>query len=182
MNQLNTLVLLVTTYLVVWLQSTFNELRHLLGAQVDLLPSLVVYTALRGNLAGLVGVSVFGGLLHDSLSANPLGVTLLPLFAVGAAIQHGREYILRDQAYAQLILGLTASAVAPLASLIILVNLEPRPLIGWFTLWQWLVLSVAGAVFTPVWFEIFDAIGRVLNYRPHSPGSFRPDREIKRGR
>lgn len=182
MRQLNILLLLVVTYLIVWAEATFNELRHLLGAQLDLLPSLMVYTALRSNLAGVVSVAVFGGLLQDSVSANPLGVTLLPLFLVGSTILQGREYILRDQGYAQMILGLAASAFAPLATVLLLMNLDARPLIGWFSLWQWALVSVMGALFTPVWFRFFDALGGVLNYRTIGQGSFRPDREIKRGR
>jgi hypothetical protein len=182
MSQLNVILLLVVTYLLVWLQSTVNEVRQVLGVQIDLLPSLVVYTALRSNLAGLTCVAVLGGLLQDSLSANPLGVTLLPLFAIGSAIQQGREYILREQAYAQMILGLVASAATPLIAALILINLEVRPLLGWFSIWQWFVVSVAGAVFTPIWFRVFDSLGAILNYRPFGQGSFRPDREIKRGR
>jgi rod shape-determining protein MreD len=182
MNQLNIILLLVVTYVLVWLQSTFNEVRHVLGVQLDLLPSLVVYTALRSNLAALTCVAVLGGLLQDSLSANPLGVTMLPLFVIGSAIQQGREYILREQAYAQMILGLAASAATPLIAALILINLDARPLLGWFSLWQWVVVSVFGAIFTPVWFRIFDALGAILNYRPFGQGSFRPDREIKRGR
>jgi rod shape-determining protein MreD len=182
MNRFNAIPLLVVTYLVVWLQATLNEFRDVTGVQMDLLPSLIVYTALRSNLGGLIGVAVFGGLLYDSVSANPLGVTLLPLFVAGSLIQQAREFILREQAYAQMILGLAVSAAVPLVSLLILVNIDAKPLIGWFSLWQWLVTSIGGALFTPLWFRIFDGIALVLNYRPVGHTSFRPDREIKRGR
>ncbi len=182
MRQLNVLLLLVVAYLVVWVQATFTETRHVLGAQFDLLPSLTVYAALRSNLPGVLAVSVLGGLLQDAISANPLGVTMLPLFVAGSAVQQGREYVLREQNYAQMILGLAASAFCPLLAVIILINIDSRPLLGWFSLWQWTFVSVTGALFTPVWFLIFDALGGVLNYRPIGQGSFRPDREIKRGR
>jgi cell shape-determining protein MreD len=182
MNRFTAIALLAVTYLVVWLQSTFNEFRDVTGVQIDLLPSLVVYTALRSSLGGLISVAVFGGLLYDSVSANPVGVTMLPLFLGGSIIQQAREFILREQAYAQMILGLALSAAAPLVSLLILINIDSKPLIGWFSLWQWLVISVVGAVFTPLWFRIFDGIALVLNYRPVGQSSFRPDREIKRGR
>lgn len=182
MNRFNAIPLFVMTYLVVWLQSTLNEFREVTGVQMDLLPSLVVYTALRSNLGGLISVAVFGGLLYDSLSANPLGVTMLPLFVTGSLIQQAREFILREQAYAQMILGLAVSATVPVISLLILVNIDAKPLIGWFSLWQWLVMSVGGALFTPLWFRIFDGISLVLSYRPVGQTSFRPDREIKRGR
>ena len=66
--------------------------------------------------------------------------------------------------------------------LLILVNTGARPLVGWFSIWQWFVMSVIGAVFTPVWFWLFDVTGRVLNYRPVGEAGFRHEREIKRGR
>ena len=182
MNWFNTIAILLVAYLVVFCQSTFNGLRHLLGAQVDLLPSLVVYAALSSGVVTLSLVAVCGGLWFDSLSANPLGLSILPLFVIGLLIQRSREFILRDQPYAQMLLGLTASALAPLGSLLILVNTDARPLVGWFTLWQWIVMCVAGALFTPVWFRLFDLLGRALNYRPLGENSFRPDRQIKRGR
>ena len=182
MNWFNTIALLLVTYLVVFFQVTFNELRHLIGAQVDLLPSLVVYTALSSGLVTLAFVAVCGGLWMDSLSANPLGVTMLPLFVVGLLIQRSREFILRDQPYAQMMLGLSASAAVPLLALVILFNIDVHPLVGWFSLWQWLVVSAVGACATPLWFGLFDWIGRVLNYRPVAEGGHRPDREIKRGR
>jgi cell shape-determining protein MreD len=182
MNWFNTIALLFVTYLIVFFQATFNELRHFIGAQVDLLPSLIVYAALSNGVVTLSLVAVCGGLWVDSLSANPLGVTMLPLLVVGLLIQRSREFILRDQAYAQVVLGLCASAAVPLLTLLILFNLDAHPLVSWFSLWQWIVMSVGGAVVTPVWFRVFDWIGRVLNYRPVGESGFRPDREIKRGK
>lgn len=182
MNRLNVIILLVVTYLLVWVQGNFQEIRSLTGTQIDLLPSLVVYAALRTNLAGVATTAIAGGLLQDSLSANPLGVTMLPLYVAGTILLQAREYILREQGYAQMILGLAASAGTPLVSLIILMNIDAKPLIGWFSLWQWIVCAVVGSVFTPIWFRIFDVINQVLNYRPLGQSSFRPDREIKRGR
>lgn len=182
MNRFNTIAILVAAYFVVFFQSTFNGLRNILGVQVDLLPSLIVYTALSGGIVTLTLVAVCGGLWFDSLSANPIGLSIMPLFFIGLFIQRSRDLILRDQPYAQMLLGLTASSLAPLGSFLILINTEVRPLIGWFTVWQWLVMSVAGALFTPVWFRFFDLIGKTLNYKPLAEAAFRADRQIKRGR
>jgi len=182
MTWFNTFAVLLVTYLVVFFQATFNELRHFAGVQVDLLPSLVVYTALNGSLLALCLVAGLGGLWIDALSANPLGVTLLPLFVAGLLIHRSREFILRDQPYAQMMLGLSASAAVPVITLIILLNLDAHPLVGWFSLWQWIVVSAVGACATPAWFAFFDWIERVLNYRPVPEGGYRPDREVKRGR
>lgn len=182
MNWFNAIAILLIVYVVVFLQATFNEMRHFLGVQVDLLPSLVVYAALSGGIVTLTLVAVVGGLWFDALSANPIGLSMLPLFVLGLVIQRSREFILRDQPYAQMLVGLTASALAPLGSLLILVNTDAKPLLGWFSLWQWIVMSVVGAVLTPLWFWIFDAISRVLSYKPVPEGGIRADREIKRGR
>src|SRR5258707_756926 len=145
MSWLHTFLVLAAAFLAVFLQATFNGVRNLLGAQIDLLPSLVVYTALSGGLATLALVAVCSGLWFDSLSANPLGISVLPLFFVGFLIHRYRGLILRDQLYAQWVLGLSASAAAPVLTLLLLLNTETRPLIGWFSLWQWLVMAAAGA-------------------------------------
>jgi cell shape-determining protein MreD len=181
-NSFNTIAVLIVAYLLVWLQATFNELRPFIGAQVDLLPSLIVYTGLSCGVVSLTLISVCAGLWFDSLSANPLGVSLLPLFLIGLFIQRYREFILRDQAYAQMIIGFIASAAAPFMIVLLLLNLDEHPLIGWFSIWQWMVVSVAGALMTPVWFRLFHWIGHTLNYRAWGETSFRTDREIKRGR
>lgn len=182
MNWFNSIAILVVTYLVVFLQATFNEVRHFIGVQADLLPGLVVYAAVSGGILTLTLTAVCGGLWLDALSANPLGASVLPLFVIGLCIQRSREFILRDQPYAQLLLGLTASALAPLGSLLILVNSEVKPLLGWFSLWQWIAMSLLGAAMTPVWFRLFDLLCRIFNYRPAGEIGFGHEREIKRGR
>jgi cell shape-determining protein MreD len=182
MNWFNTVIILGIAYLAVYLQATFNTIRNVVGAQVDLLPSLMVYTGLSGGLASLTLAAIGAGLWFDSLSANPLGVSILPLFLVGYTVHRTRELILRDQAYAQMLLGLAASAAAPFLTVLLLLNIGRRPLVGWFSLWQWFVISVVGAAFTPLWFWFFGSIGGALNYRPFGVAAFRPDREIKRGR
>jgi len=182
MNWFNSIAILVVVYLAVFLQATFNELRHCLGVQIDLLPSLVVYASLSSGIVTLSCVAVCGGLWFDSHSANPLGISVLPLFLVGLLMQRSRDLILREQPFAQFVLGAAASAGVPLLTLLLLINTNIQPLIGWFSLWQWLVMSAAGGAVTPVWFGFFDHIGQALTYRPQGESSFRPDREIKRGK
>lgn len=182
MNGFNTIAILLVAYLAVFAQATFNGFRDWFGVQMDLLPSLVVYTSLTGGIVSLLMVAVCGGLWVDSLSVNPIGVTMLPLFLVGLLIHRSRELILRDQTYAQFILGASASAAVPFCVLVSLINLNRQPLVGWFSLWQWFVMSVLGGLMTPVWFVFFDRVGGMFNYRPLGESSFRADREIKRGR
>jgi len=101
---------------------------------------------------------------------------------IGFVIQRYRGLILREQTFAQLVLGLAAGAGAPVLTLLLLLNAEMQPLIGWFSLWQWLVVSLTGAVVTPLWFRLFDRLTEALCYRPAGDTSFRSDRQIKRGR
>ena len=182
MNVLHDILILATAFLLVFLQATFTPIRSVFGAQLDLLPSLMVYTSLTGGVTSFTLLAVFGGLWLDSLSANPLGASVLPLFLIGFIIQKYRGLILREQLFAQFMLGLGASAAAPLASLAIVANLDEHPLVGWFFIWQWIVMSIGGALVTPVWFWIFDRLLLALSYRPINEMTLRPDREIKRGR
>jgi rod shape-determining protein MreD len=182
MNWLQTLLLLGAAFVAVFWEAAFSGVRHLLGAQVDLLPPLMVYASLYTGLPTVTLLALFGGLWFDSLSANPLGVTVLPLFAVGFAIHLKRELILRDETFAQLVLGLGASVVAPVLTLLLLLTMGRAPLLGWGTLWQLVVLSVGGAATTPICFELFGWLQRTLVHRGDTASSFRPDREIRRGK
>jgi cell shape-determining protein MreD len=182
MNPLNSLLILVATFLAVFCEAAFSGIRHLLGAQIDLLPALIVCASLRAGLATTTSVALLGGLLFDALSENPLGISVLPLFVTGFVICWKSDLILRDQIYAQFVLGLFASAGVPLMNLLLLLTGGRAPLLGWGSLWQWIVMTVGGAAATPVLFKLFDWFEQALNYRRSTETSFRQDREIRRGR
>jgi hypothetical protein len=182
MTWLNTLLILAAAFLAVFWEAAFQGVRHLTGAQIDLLPPLLVYTSLNASLATVGLLAALGGLWFDSLSANPLGVSVVPLFVIGLAIYVNRELILRDQTFAQLVLGLAASAAAPALTLLVLLTIGHVPLLGWGTLWQWLVMSAGGAATTPICFVLFGWLHRTLIHSGATQSSFRPDREIRRGR
>src|SRR5712692_6667488 len=113
MNWLNTILVLIVAFLAVYLEATINGLRHLFGVQVDLLPGLMVYASLSTGVTTVALLALLGGLWFDSLSSNPLGISVLPLFLIGLAIYTNRELLLRDQFFAQLALGFGASAAVP---------------------------------------------------------------------
>lgn len=181
-HRFHTLLILLAAVLVVFGQAAFHGLRHWLGAQPDLLPALMVYAAFTGTLGTVAALALVGGLGLDSLSANPLGISLLPLFTVGLMVHAHRGLILRDQRVAQFVLGLAASAAVPVLTLLLLLTAGYSPLLGWGTLWQWLVMSLGGGVATPAVFWLLDRAAQGLSYRRVSQPSFRPDREIHRGR
>jgi len=169
-------------YVCVFVQARYDGLRHLIGAQIDFLPGLVVVAALMHGIPAVLTVSITGGLFYDSLSANPFGLTVWSLILVGTFVHYNRDLLLKDQAYPQFILGSGASAAAPVLSYISLSILGKHPIMEWPTLWIWVVLTVGGGLVTPVWFGIFRRVDRALHYQVIPESSFRPDREIERGR
>ena len=182
MNTIRISLILAAAFLAVYLEAASDWPRRWLGTQIDLLPGLMVYASLSSGFAAVTLLAIFGGCCFDSLSANPMGITTLPLFALGLALLHFRHLILRDQAYAQWILGLAASALMPLLALLLLYTAGRNPFIGAGSIWQWLVASLGGAALTPLYFVVFDHLERAFSYHPLRQTSFRPDREIERGR
>jgi len=182
MNLFKSILILSFAFLAVFGEATLSAPRSLLGAQIDLLPALTVYAALNANIVTLSLLAVLGGVWFDSLSANPLGVTILPLMAAGFPIYLRRDLILRDLPFAQFVLGAAASALVPVLTLLLLLNGGQQPLIGWGSLWQWLVMTAGGAAATPIIFSLAAWFGHALGYKLRTENSFRPDREIRRGR
>ncbi|MBM3877298.1 MAG: hypothetical protein FJ386_11325 [Verrucomicrobia bacterium] len=182
MKGLHALAILSAAFLSVFVESLPGGLRHMLGAQVDLLPSLIVYAALTTDVTTVALVAVFGGLWFDSFSANPLGISVLPLFVIGFIIQRNQELVLRDQAYARVLLGLLASALVPAATLILMPATAAKPLVTAATAWHWLVMTLAGGAFTPLWFWLFGRLRRTFAYAPMPEHTYRMHRQIKRTR
>jgi len=182
MNVLQTILIFAAAFLVVFGEAVLPGLRHLLGAQVDLLPAIMVYAALNANISVVALLAVFGGLWFDSLSANQLGVTILPLLVAGFAIYLRRDLILRGLPFAQIILGAAASAIVPALTILLLLTGAQQLLLGWGSLWQWLVMTAGGAIATPILFALFAWCQHALGYQPRTETSFRPDREIRRGK
>ena len=177
----------ITTVLVlalafVFAESAFSWPRRLFGAQVDLLPALMTFTALRLGLGSVIALSFVGGLTFDALSLNPLGVSPLPLCLVGSGLHLYREQLLRDAVFAQAVIGGAASVAVPIGTLLIILTTGVSPLLGLGFLWDLLVMGIGGAVATPLVFKLMNGLERGLVYQIHSTPSFRPDREIHRGR
>ena len=182
MNSLNTGVLLLAAYLASYLVSCQTALSQWLSVQLDLRPALMVYCGLYAGWTTLTIVALTGGVCFDALSANRLGVSILPLFLVAFFVHINRGLILREQRYAQFVLGVLASAAAPALTVLLLFGVGQTPLIGWGSIGQWLAMTVVGGGFTPVLFWLFERFRLAFNYQVASESSFRPDREIKRGR
>jgi cell shape-determining protein MreD len=182
MTWAHTFLVLGAAFVAVFGASAVTVFRSLLGAQFDLLPALVVYVGLTGGLATVALLAIAGGLWLDSLSANPLGISVLPLFLVGWFINATRDLVLRDQTFARWFLGLGASACVPVLTLLLLLTTGHKPLLGWGTLWQIVVSSAVGGCAAPVVFWVFERLQMALVHGKTAESSFRPDREIRRGR
>jgi hypothetical protein len=182
MNWLSTFFVLLAAFLAVFWEASFQWVRLLVGVQIDLLPPLMVYAALQGRLLTISLLAWCGGLWFDSLSANPLGISILPLFATGFVMHLWRDLILRDQAFAQMVLGLAAGLAVPVFELLLLLTTGRPPRLGLGTLWQLLVMSLGSGLATPVIFSVLDWTQKTLVHSPMVETSFRPDREIRRGR
>jgi rod shape-determining protein MreD len=175
-----TVLLLAFTF--VFAQAAFNWPRRLLGVQVDLLPALMVFTSLRLGIGSILMLAFAGGLSMDALSLNPLGVSPLPLCVVGMLIHLKREQILKEERVAQVLLGMGASAAVALGTLALILSVGESPLLGMRFFWDLTVLTVGGGVAAPLIFTLMKLLENALTYQVHSQPSFRPDREIRRGR
>ncbi|HMJ91803.1 MAG TPA: hypothetical protein VK530_18410 [Candidatus Acidoferrum sp.] len=183
MIALNTIFILALAFIAVFVEASFGTFRRFLGVQVDLLPGLMIYASLSSGTLTIASLAVLGGLWFDSLSANHLGVSILPLFFIGFVVQRFRHLILRDQTYAQFVLGFSASGFAPLLALMILFSCGAEPMIGLGFAWQWFVMTLIGGLLVPLYFRLFDKVYRTLGYeRAVESSSFRQDRQIARGR
>ena len=182
MSRFRVIWVLAVTYVIVYLECAWRWPSYWTRCQVDLLPAITVDVGLSLGVRAIVLIALFGGLSFDSLSANPLGVSVLPLTVVGLALRWNHALIVRDEAFAQCLLGAAASGIVPLLTLIGLQLVGQTPLLGWFSLWQWFVLVLLGGVATPVLFVVFEGLNKALSHPRLGETSFRPDREIARGR
>ncbi len=182
MNWLTPTLILAFAFLAVFVETSFSGFRNLFGAQIDLLPALMVYTSLSHGIVLISALAVCGGLWFDSQSANPLGASILPLFVIGLVNYSSRAMLMRENLSAQFVLGLSASASTPLMTLVIIFGLGDLPRLGWISLWQLVVMTIVGGLFTPLCFKIFDRFNLAFNYQRMPESSFRSDRQIKRGR
>jgi hypothetical protein len=182
MNLFQTILILLCAFLGVFADGALTFPRSWLGAQIDVLPVLIVYAALNARLLAVVLLAIFGGLWADTFSANPFGISILPLFAVGFPIFSQRELVLRDLPFAQIVLGAIAGAAVPALTLLMLFSGGHKPVFGWGTLWQWLVMTLGSALLAPFVFKLLDWAQGAFGYQERSTNQFRLDREIRRGK
>lgn len=182
MNRIENISIAFSAWLAVAFEVAFNGFRDWFGAQIGLLPALMVYVALSASWPGVVLLALVGGLMHDSFSANPLGITTLALALVGWLMRAQRDLVLRDQIYAQVMMGFIASAAVPVGVVLALTNTHQPVPMTWRLGGQVVVMAVGGAVATPLVFLVFQWLGRWFIYQPLPESHYRDSRQIKRTR
>lgn len=175
-------VFVITGYAVVFGQARFTAFRDFTGVQPDLLPGMLVYAALAFRLEIVLGCAAVFGLLFDSLSENVFGVTFCTLSVVGLGASRYREFLLSEQFTTHWVLGLAASGIAPVITLGIIKVAGAEPLVGLGSLWHWAIMTAGGGLVTPLWFKLFNRLDDALRYKELPESTFRPDRQIARGR
>jgi rod shape-determining protein MreD len=181
MSRIPLLLLFLTAWLAVFGQTQFAPVVWWTGTPLCVLPALTIYAALSHPLGVVAGFSIFAGLALDSISANRLGVSILPLFLCGF-VTHARQHlILRDQAYARFWLGLGAGVAVPLLTRLLL-SLGQRSPLGDVFGSSIAVSAIVNALACPLLFLGFDRFREVFEYKPMIESSFRQDRQLKRSR
>ena len=181
MNRIPLLLIFLTAWLAVFGQTQFATVFARTGSPISILPALTIYVALSHSVGWVALFCGFTGLCLDSLSANRLGVSLLPLFACAFATHARQHLILREQAYARFWLGLGAGMAVPLLTRALL-TFGPRPPLGDALGWDLVLSGAVNAIACPLCFAAFDRVRDLFEYKPIAESSFRPDRELKRSR
>ena len=125
------LVLLLGVYFLIFLQSHWQEPRLWLRFQPDLTPALMVFVGLTMGAGYVSSIALMSGLWLDSLSANPFGMSIFPLFLVGWIVFCFRKKIMAVEFMAQIYLGILGGLLVFLLQLTLLKLLSFNPLIGW---------------------------------------------------
>lgn len=181
MNRIPLLIVFLAAWCGIFAQTQFPSIFAWTGAPVSILPALTIYVALSHSIGIVTAFCVFASISLDSLSANRLGVSLLPLFACAFATHARQHLILRDQTYARLWLGLGAGVAVPFLTRVLL-SYGPRTALGDLIGFDLVLSAAINALACPLCFAAFDRVRDVFDYKPIAESSFRPDRQMKRSR
>jgi hypothetical protein len=166
MKTFYTLGLLVIALFALYLTATLEWPQRITGTRIDPLPALMVCAALRAPLRALTLLAVFGSLWQTSLSADPPGISMIPLFAVGVAVSLNRRAIHTRLWSARFAVGAAAGVLVPLATVGTLMALGREPLLGWFSLWQLAVMSLASGLLALLFFPLLQWLDKTVENQP----------------
>ncbi len=182
MNRLPVVILFLVLWIAVFAQTQFPMFHRWFATPLSLLPCLLVYAALTHGLVLTTVYSTVAALWLDSLSSSRFGVSVLPMFFYAFVVQTRSHLLLRDQRFAQCWLGAAGGGLIPLGTAGILALGQREPSITHGTAGQLLILALFNALVCPLVFGLFDQLNHAFNYQPLESQSYRPDRQIVRGR
>lgn len=165
MSREQTIAMFLTTYLAVYLAVAFDLPRQWLGTSLNLLPSLAVYAAIQHPVWGITIVAVFGGMVQDSFSGDPLGVSTAALFALGFALNRKRDYVMHQLPFARMLLGFFMGGFVTLISYLLTVLTRSPAITGADTAKAIFLTAVTSAILTPITFRIFARLHRTFTFR-----------------
>ena len=177
------LVMLLGAYLLIFLQSHLHMPRLWLGFQPDLTPALLVCVGLTMGAGHISTTALLAGLWMDSLSANPLGISILPLFVAGWLVFCFREQILGGEFVAQFYLGTVAGLGVPIMQVVLLKMSGATPLLGWeMGMWALFNGLFCGAA-VPLFDRLAKRLDRWFSHPAYDPNRWPNDnRQIVRGK
>lgn len=174
--------LFVAAWLATYAQTQFPMFRLTIGIPFSILPALAAYAAMNHSIVFTTVFTVLTALGLDSLSPNRFGVSVLPFFLFGFMANIRRHVLLKDQRHTQFWLGFSGGVLLPLSTLALLFLGQREPISSPATLQQLVLLGLLNGIACPISFWFFDHIHQAFDYQPLAVPSFRPDRQIKRGR
>ena len=159
MKHFFTLTILLTALGAIFFECACGIPRNLTGAQIDPLPALMIVVALRSPVLAITALAIMGSLWQSSISADPLGISMLPLFLLGMTVHLNKRRISSHHPGQRFALGAIAGAIVPALTLGLLLLTSQQPLVGWYSLWQWAVgilgSGLLALIFSP-WIEWLD--------------------------
>ncbi len=166
MKHFYALGLLVITLLALYATNAFDWPQRISGTRIDPLPALMVCAALRAPVLALTLLAVLGSLWQSSLSADPPGLSMIPLFAVGVIVSLNRRAIHTRLWSARFAVAAGAGALVPCINLGTLVLLGREPLFGWSSLWQLAVMSLASGLLALFFFPMLNWLDKAVEDQP----------------
>ena len=179
----NMLDLLLGVYFLIFLQSHWQVPRIWLGFQPDLTPALMVFVGLTMGAGYVSSIALMSGLWLDSLSANPFGMSIFPLFLVGWIVFCFRKKIMAVEFMAQIYLGILGGLLVFLLLLTVLILLSFYPLFGWGMFFFAMLYAVFCGLAVPFFYLLHKCFKSLFSHSSYEPNNWgNNNRQIVRGK
>jgi len=158
--------ILLTALVAIFFEAACQIPRNITGTQIDPLPALMIVTALRAPILAITALSIMGSLWQSSLSSDPLGICMLPLFILGMLVHFNKRRISHQHIGSRFTLGAIAGALIPILTLCLLLLSGHQPIIGLYSLWQYAMSIIGSGLFALVFFPWLKWLDRTMEEQP----------------